>query len=294
MLDTLENKVALITGAGSGIGRGLAEALGKRGMRLVVTDVLEDTLERTTARLSAAGVVHVAATLDVRDPTQWSLVLAQAEEVFGPVQLLCNVAGVTAVPGPLLDLPNDAWNWVIETNLQGTYHGSIAFAKRLRALGLPGHLLNTSSVQGLYATPGFGPYNTSKFAVIGLSETLRIELKPHNIGVSILCPGPTRGNIMANSSRIAPELVKAPPIRVRSGNMRFMSPAEVAEIVIGGIARNDLYIHTHAEYGVVVASRCHALLASFDGMADPTDVANVREVEAAAIGCYEGVLPRST
>lgn len=255
----LGGKTALVTGAGSGIGRGVAEVLAGRGMKLVLADINEETLADTAASLKAAGATAVASRLDIRDAVGWEALLDRAEQQLGPVQLLCNVAGVTAAPGPLLDMPAQAWHWVIETNLNGTYNGVMAVAKRLKAQHLPGHIVNTSSTQGLFGAPGFAAYNASKFALMGLSETLRIELEQDGIGVSVVCPGPTRGNILANSARIAPHLVKTDLPRVRTGFSHFKMPSEVAEEIVRGIERNQLFILTHPEYRLVLEARWEAL-----------------------------------
>ncbi len=185
----LGGKTALVTGAGSGIGRGVAEVLAGRGMKLVLADINEESLADTVASLNAAGATAIAARLDIRDAAAWEALLDRAEQQLGPVQLLCNVAGVTAAPGPLLDMPSQAWHWVIETNLNGTYNGVMAVARRLKAQHLPGHIVNTSSTQGLFGAPGFAAYNASKAAVASLAASMAIELAPHGIRVNAVAPG---------------------------------------------------------------------------------------------------------
>src|SRR5436190_20367258 len=181
----LQGKVALITGAASGIGRSMVEAFAGAGMKVVAADV-------NAEGLAGAPGAAMTSVLDIRDRAAWADLVARAEKDLGPVQLVCNNAGVTAMPELLIDAPAEGWDWVMGVTAAGPYNGSVAVARRLRDLGLPGHIVNTSSVQGLFGAAKFGPYNAAKFAVVGLSETLRLELAPLNIGVSVLFPGPTR------------------------------------------------------------------------------------------------------
>lgn len=286
MLAELSGKTALVTGAASGIGRGVAEELGARGMRLIVSDIDEASLAGVAAVLTASGVEHVVAALDIRDAAAWEALLDGPARSLGPVQLLCNIAGVTVAPTPLLDLPVDGLAWVMETNLTGTFNGVAAVGRRLRMAGLPGHIVTTSSVQGLFGAAGFGAYNASKFAIMGLSETLRLELAPHDIGVSVVCPGPTRGNFMANSHRIAPHLVKLDGGRARGGFTHMQSPAEVAVTIVDAVERNRFFVLTHGEYRPVLEARWAALDAALGTGAEPEAVDNIRGNEAAILALY--------
>lgn len=290
MLTELKGKVALVTGAGSGIGRGLVESLGRRGMRVVATDINEETLASTAEFLAGEGIPHLALPLDVRDRAAWEAVLDHAEKQLGPVQLVCNIAGVTVAPTPALELNDDAWSWVIDINLRGAWNGSTAVARRLRQQGLPGHIVNTASSQGLYSSPGFAAYNASKYAVLGLSETLRIELEAHNIGVSVVCPGATKGNIMNNSRTIAPNLVgevtnvKSIPITHRQ------MPLEVAEKIANAVVKNQLFVISHPEIRPLVDARNKVLDAAM-GMQMNADAAkNWSEVEGESLACYQRAL----
>lgn len=286
MLKTLADNVALITGAGSGIGRGLAEALAAQGMRLVVADINEATLGETSAALTEANVAHIAAPLDIRDAAAWQDLLQRAERELGPVQFLGNMAGVTVMPTPALELSDEAFSWVVDINLKGTWNGASAVARRLKALGLPGHIVNTSSVQGLISTYGFTAYSASKHAIMGLSETLRIELAEHDIGVSVLCPGPTRGNILNNSRAIAPDLVKEGKLFAKTGFSHFQTPREVADKVVAAVLHNQLYILTHPEYRPLLEARWRVLDTALGQEMNPDAAANVCEVEEGGLVCY--------
>jgi NAD(P)-dependent dehydrogenase (short-subunit alcohol dehydrogenase family) len=284
MLDSLAGKTALVTGAASGIGQAIALACAAQSMRLVIADIDAERLAQTAQLLG--NTPHIAATLDVRDRTAWAGLLERAQQELGPVQLLCNVAGVTLALTPMLEITPEAWQFVLDINLTGTFHGAGLVASRLRALGLPGHILNTSSVQGLFAAPEFAPYNASKFAVLGLSETLRMELAAHHIGVSVLCPGPVVTGLFATSAAIAPEFFAPKEIKKVAGFTHRQTPAQVAEQVITAIRSNALYIMTHPEFQPVLAARTRAMDMSFHGPADPAAVANVLSMEEIPLATY--------
>jgi NAD(P)-dependent dehydrogenase (short-subunit alcohol dehydrogenase family) len=290
----LQGKVALVTGAASGIGRALAEALGAQGMRIVIADIDADKLAETGEALARAGVTYFADELDIRDRAAWADLVAGAERELGPIQLLCNNAGVTATPAPLLDLDPEAWDWVLGTNLTGTYNGVAAVAGRLRRLDLPGHIVNTASIQGLIASPNFGPYNASKAGMIALSETMLVEFAELGIGVSVLCPGPTRGNIMASSQKIAPHLMPPRTGRPREGFTHYQTAEEVAAQVVDAVREGHFYIVTHPEYRPIIEARWAALSGSIAPMADADAVANTCRVEEAIFGQYRAIAEKRT
>jgi len=289
MLQELAGKTALVTGAGSGIGRALAEALGAAGMHVAACDIDDARLEEAGAALAEAGVRHVAATLDIRDREAWARVAERAEKELGPIQLLCNNAGVTVAPTGVLDLSADAWNWVIGTNLNGAFNGVGVVAGRMRALGLPGHIVNTASIQGMLAAAGFSAYNAAKFAIVGFSETLRIELAAFDIGVSVLCPGATRTNMMGTSRNLAPQWFPAGVERPRVGFTNYRTPEQVAAQTLEAIRRDRFYIITHPEYRPLLEARWQALDASMPASADPEHVANVLSVEQAILEGYRSI-----
>ena len=284
-MQELNGKVALITGAASGIGRGLVDAAAAAGMAVVAADVDSERLGTLDESLDHAGVQRLTCTLDIRDRAAWVDLIDRAERELGPVQLLFNNAGVTATPGPFLELVPEAWDWVVGVNLTGTFNGARAVARRLRALELPGHIVNTASVQGLFAAGGFAPYNAAKFGIVGLSETLRVELEPLGIGVSVVCPGPTRTRIMANSAKIAPQFAR-PIGAAREGFTTYQTPAEVATKILDGVRANRLYIITHAEYAPILEARAAALAAAL-GPATPEALENLLRVEADVVRMYE-------
>jgi len=194
----LHGRTAVVTGAGSGIGRSLALLLARRGALVHVADVDAGRAEAVTRQIVEAGARAVAHTVDVCDA---AAVDALAEQVVGAggVDLLFNNAGVGHA-GAVADTPLSDWQRLIDVNLMGVVHGIHAFVPRLLAQGRPAHIVNTASVAGLLPVPGMVPYSTTKAAVIGLSEALDAELRPHRIRVSALCPGVIATDIVRTST----------------------------------------------------------------------------------------------
>jgi NAD(P)-dependent dehydrogenase (short-subunit alcohol dehydrogenase family) len=183
----LRGKVALVTGAGSGIGRATALALADEGCRLVVCDIAEGPLQAVSAELSAKGSLLLAARVDVSKRAEMEAFAAQVHALVPAVDVLVNNAGV-GLSGGLLDTTLEDWEWILSINLWGVLHGLHCFVPRMAARGA-GHVVNVSSGLGLVAAPEVIGYCTSKFAVTGLSESLRAELGPKGVGVSTICPG---------------------------------------------------------------------------------------------------------
>jgi NAD(P)-dependent dehydrogenase (short-subunit alcohol dehydrogenase family) len=189
--------VAFITGGASGIGFGMAQVFLKSGMKVIIADVLQERLDEA-ARILAASTnrdYHFIK-VDVTDRKAMAAAAAEAERVFGKVHVLCNNAGVYGNL-PIESATYDDWDWVLGTNLGGVINGLVSFLPKIIAHGEGGHIVNTSSMAGLIPLPSAGGlYATSKFAVRGLTDSLRLALGSHNIGVSVLCPGMTRTKIL--------------------------------------------------------------------------------------------------
>lgn len=246
-MQELRDRVVVITGAGSGIGRALAVACAGEGMRVVVSDIEADALEQTAAEVRSSGVECLAVPANVADRAAVERLAEQAYARFGAVHLLCNNAGVL-VYKPLTETTDADWQWVLSVNLFGVINGVQAFLPRLLAQGGEAHIVNTASIVGLYVPPrvGLGAYTTSKFAIVGLSESLRDDLAPRGIGVSVLCPGPVYTRINAAARNRPPELGGAPPAEeLRSGNPQAMAPEAVAQRVLQAVRANERYIITH-------------------------------------------------
>lgn len=244
----LRGRVAVVTGAASGIGRALAEGLAAEGMAVAAADVDRAGLDEVVAAVRARGVPALAVPTDVGDRSQ---VLALADRVFaelGRVHLLCNNAGV-AVWGGLERATHRDWQWVLGVNLWGVIHGLEAFLPRMIAQGEGGHVLNTASMAGLIASQGLGVYNTSKYAVVGLSETLAKDLRPHGIGVTVLCPMGVATRIRDSERHRPPALRNDTPGPAGGLELigRTLDPPAVAALAIAAVRANRLYAITHEE-----------------------------------------------
>jgi NAD(P)-dependent dehydrogenase (short-subunit alcohol dehydrogenase family) len=247
-------KVAFITGAGSGIGLGMARVFSAAGMKVVVADVRQDHLDEAVKQLKALGREAHAIRLDVADRAAVERAAEETVRVFGKVHLVCNNAGVSLF-GPMDQATYEDWDWMMGVNFNGVVNGVMSFVPRIKAHGEGGHIVNTASMAGLLVGPGMGLYSASKFAVRGLTESLRYDLAPHRIGVSVLCPGFVRSNIheavLSRPDKLAhtgypvtPEAMKHLDHVLSVG----MAPDEVAESVLRGVRRNDLFIFSHAEF----------------------------------------------
>lgn len=250
-MNDLDGKTSFITGGASGIGLALGKALAARGGRVMLADINEDAL-RSAAR-DVPGEVETVV-LDVRDRGQWQAARQRVEAVFGPVSILANNAGVMnegagSFSGRgLIDQSPESFDRMIGINLTGVYNGIHTFGPGM-AERRCGHIVNTSSTQGVISCAGVGAYCASKFGVVGLSESLRYELERFDVGVSVLCPGVVQTGLATNTNR----LVGLPPMEMPPGF--GVDPAGVAEQVIAAIEANRLYIFTHGEYLIPAAQR---------------------------------------
>jgi NAD(P)-dependent dehydrogenase (short-subunit alcohol dehydrogenase family) len=251
----VEGKVAFITGGASGIGFGIAQAFLRSGMKVIVADVLQERLDEA-ARVLAQGtnrdfrIIKV----DVTDRAMMAGAAAETERAFGKVHVLCNNAGVYGNL-PIENASYADWDWVLGVNLGGVINGIVSFLPKMIAHGEGGHIVNTSSMAGIIPLPSAGGlYSTSKFAVRGLTESLRLALGVHNIGVSVLCPGMTRTRIMeAEQHRPGQGAETAAALGRDEWQSTFdmgggMDPFELGERVLLGIQRNDAYILPHGEF----------------------------------------------
>jgi NAD(P)-dependent dehydrogenase (short-subunit alcohol dehydrogenase family) len=242
-------KVAVVTGGGSGIGRALALGLAREGARVVVADVDEAEAAETVRLMAAAGADGLAIRTDVAERRE---VEALADRVFaryGAAHVLCNNAGVV-VHGGLEAATWEDWQWVLGVNLWGVVHGLLAFLPRMIARGEGGHVVNTASMAGLIASQGLGVYNASKYAVVGLSETLAKELRPHGIGVTVVCPMGVDTRIR-EADRNRPAALRraaaAPAGREVTLIGRTLRPEDVAAQTLAAVRAGELYVITHEE-----------------------------------------------
>lgn len=279
-MDTLEGKVAFVTGAASGIGFGIATALAQAGAKVMLCDIDRDGLAQSVATLRAtnADVDSVFADVSVRAD------LATAAEAtvagYGRVDVLINNAGV-AGGGGYGRWRELSWEWTLGVNLMAVIHGVDIFGPLIEAHGEGGHIVNTASIAGLISGRG-SPYHVSKYGVIGLSEGLRHELAPLNIGVSVLCPGFVRTKILDSARNLPDRFHDAFPDRADAANdvpAEFLreiaarlaagvDPLYVGELVREGIEGNWDYIFTDTEFEPDIRARFAAIGAAFDRIRD--------------------------
>jgi len=265
--------VAVVTGAGSGIGAALATAFGAAGGRVVLADVEETALEGVRAALSADGVEVLAVPTDVSDADAVAHLARATVERFGRVDVLCNNAGVSTF-NLLADQTMVDWRWVLGVNLWGVVHGVQTFVPIMRAQGTPAHIVNTSSIAGLWSgIPFIGPYAVSKVGVVSLSETLQGELRAEQspIGVSVLCPSSVGTNVMEAERNRPPSLgieqrtdvAESVRLMIRDGlfGSDGRTPAEVAAMTLDAIRRDRFWIITHASARATLEARFAAILA---------------------------------
>jgi NAD(P)-dependent dehydrogenase (short-subunit alcohol dehydrogenase family) len=266
----LRDRVAFITGGASGIGLAMAQAFAGAGMRLALADTDEARLEEAVRRLSDAGTPVIGVRIDVTDRDAMQVAAASVETTFGAVHVLCNNAGIIGAGAPLADTTPEEWDSTVAVNLNAVYYGLHAFLPRMIRKGDGGHVVNTSSMAGLIPTPGVGAYTATKFAVAGLTEALREELAPHNIGVSLLCPGFVRTNLIETSARIHPP--SDDPARAAIGARmagafeRGIDAEHVGRAVLEAVRANRPYVLTTGKYRDAFAERTGALLAAMDAL----------------------------
>lgn len=291
----LQGKVAFITGGGSGVGLGQAKVFAlEAGMKVVIADIREDHLEQAMEYFHHTDAEVHAIHLDVTDRKAMAKAADEVERVFGPVQLLCNTAGVS-IFGPMQDATYDDWDWILSVNLGGVINGIQTFVPRMIQYGQGGHVVNTSSMSGFYPMPGTGIYCTSKFAVRGLSESLRIDLEPHNIGVSVLCPGAVNTNIH-EAVRTRPKHLSHTGYyhedeeimgRLKKVIEPGLDPVILARHVLKAVLNNDLYIIPYAEFRETLIQLHEQVLAALpDPEEDPDMFKRVEAIQRHSVSRY--------
>jgi NAD(P)-dependent dehydrogenase (short-subunit alcohol dehydrogenase family) len=272
-VEDFEGKVAVVTGAASGIGRAMADAFAGLGMRLVLADIEAGPLEDAAHELREAGADVFAVTADVSRVADVERVGAAAMDVHGALHVACNNAGV-AGGGLSWEVDLSTWEWVLGVNLWGVVHGLHVFTPLIIRSG-GGHVVNTASMAGLTSTPGMSPYNASKHAVVTISESMHTELAMTHpeVGVSVLCPGWVRTKINV-SERNRPGWI--PPEDDEAGALNQMrkvvdgliaeglQPAAVANLVVEAIRHRRFWILTHPEWSDMVRDRTDRILSGED------------------------------
>ena len=249
----LKGKVAVVTGAASGIGLALAQRFAGEEMSVVLADIEPEPLRAATESVGATGAEVLAVPTDVRDPQALDALAEATIERFGAAHVLCNNAGV-AVGGSAWTVDPERWRWIIDVNLLGVVNGIRSFVPHMIEQG-EGHVVNTSSAAGLITGPGMSPYFATKHAVVALSESLHYDLTlgGHPIGVSVLCPEWVRTRI-GESDRNEPAGL---PLATEDPSAAFMrevilgaiaeglDPAEVADMVLHAVRSGQFYVLPH-------------------------------------------------
>lgn len=255
-----QGQVAVITGAAGGIGSGLAEEAGARGLRLVLSDVDGQRLAALTEHLQGQGVEVVSRVADVGDAAQVDQLRDLAVGRFGSVDLLFNNAGVMQT-GFSWEIGADRWQRLLDINLGGVINGIRSFVPLLLGQQRPAQVVNTASLAGLVCSPMLGPYTVSKQAVVALSETLHYELAmlQAQVSVSVLCPGPVASDIMTSNqaaSAAAGQLDALLDSSIRQG----MAPRELAREVVAGIEAGRFWLLPHKNFKPALERRLASIL----------------------------------
>ncbi|HEX4114147.1 MAG TPA: SDR family NAD(P)-dependent oxidoreductase [Stellaceae bacterium] len=265
----LAGKTAFVTGGASGIGLAMGHAFAAAGMRVMLADIETKPLEAAVAGFTGNLPEVRGVPCDVRDPAAVERAAQATVAAFGKVHVVCNNAGVGGTAGA--DKVNlTDWRWVIDINLMGVVHGVRTFTPLIKSHGEGGHIVNTASMAGFLPGTGFGPYTATKYAVVGISEALQVELAPAGIGVSVLCPGWVATQITESRRNWPKELGAAPPrldgplaAQIADLVKNGMAPADVADLVLNAVKTNELYIFTHPHMRPPLEQRVDRFLAAY-------------------------------
>lgn len=263
----VEGKAAFITGGSSGIGLGIARAFLAAGMRVAIGYRRQEHRDSALASLQDDGRV-CAVFLDVTDRKSVNAAAVEVERHLGELHVLCNSAGVNLL-GPMDEATYDDWDWLLGVNLGGVVNSLVEFLPMIKKHGHGGHVVNVASMASFITGPGFGVYATSKFAVRGLTESLRYVLGQYGIGVSLLCPGLTKSRIyeapLHRPTHLSRSGVRLDEARIRelaAAHELGMDADEVGRKTLQGILRNDFYIFSHPEFRAEVREACDEVLRS--------------------------------
>ncbi len=259
----ISGKTAIVTGAASGIGLGIATALAEAGANVVMADIQKTAVEEAAHALSGTNKRVMPVRIDVTQEQSVLDALSEAERNFGKLHIACNNAGVPMHGTRLVDVPRGDWDFVIGVNIWGIIHGIRHFVPAILKHGEEGHIVNTGSVAGIQNRRGTdqGPYSMSKYAVVSLSEALEHELEGTNVGVSVLCPGPVNTNI-ARGARNRPEHMGGPQVHTNQEAALAerlaatgIDPKRVGERVVDAIRTKTFYAFVSAVPADVIRAR---------------------------------------
>jgi NAD(P)-dependent dehydrogenase (short-subunit alcohol dehydrogenase family) len=267
-MQDLKGRVAVVTGAASGIGLGLSRMFAQAGMNVALCDVRADELATALANVSTFGTRCIGLEVDVSDAAQVETAAARVEAELGRIDIACNNAGVVAWPRPVAEFTLADWDWILGVNLYGVINGVRAFLPRIEKHGEGGHIVNTASIGGFQVRKGrrTAAYAASKFGVVALSEGLQNDLEGTNIGVSVLAPGAVNTAIY-RAPEFRPDKFGGPQARPNmetpdlSGGLH---PDAVGRRVIEAIRANEFYIFTHVSTRDWLARRHARIIHAFE------------------------------
>jgi NAD(P)-dependent dehydrogenase (short-subunit alcohol dehydrogenase family) len=267
-----EGRTAVISGGAEGIGLSIAKALGEQKMNIVLADIDEKNLLKSTAELESLGIPVLAALLDVADEMQWKSVAEKAVERFGKVHMVVNNAGVGGDSGPIENQETEGWQWALGVNLMGVVYGAKTIIPLIKQHSEGGWILNVSSMAGMGGVPYSGVYTASKAAVVALSESWAQELKDKRIGVSVLCPAFVQTRIY-DSERNRPDKYKSENYNIENESSFSKQTKQmvkdgidvsiVGKRVVEAINHGELYIFTHPNYRQVNQERFNGIDEAF-------------------------------
>lgn len=262
-----KGKVAVVTGAGSGIGLGMAHTFAQQGMAIVLCDNRPETLEPAADQVRKLGGRALTVSVDVSDRATLERAADEAEKAFGQIDIVCNNAGVLIGGKPIEATTPPEWDWLIGINLYGVINGVQTFVPRIRKHGHGGHVVNTSSIGGFQVRGEMltGAYSVTKYGVLALTEALAHDLDGTGIGVSVLAPGAVNTNIFRSAMHRparygGPELEDRTPDELKHG----MSPDLVGRRVLAAIRDGDFYVFTHLETKPWLEARHARIIAAYD------------------------------
>ncbi|MFT4631943.1 MAG: NAD(P)-dependent dehydrogenase (short-subunit alcohol dehydrogenase family) [Candidatus Pseudothioglobus sp.] len=277
-MEQLAGKVAFVTGGASGLGLAMVRSFSGAGMKVVIADIQDDALAAAAEEFKDANAEVIVMKVDVTDRDAMEQAAIDTLAAFGKIHVVCNNAGV-ATSGNVADMSYQDWDWVMKVNLDGVINGVVTFADRIRAQGEGGHIINTASMAGMAGMGGMSVYNTSKFAVVGMSEAMRQDLAPYGIGVSVLCPAFVKTNIYT-SERNRPnalggatasgfgQLGDEPAAEVEARRAQIIDsalPVEMfGDMVLHAIQTDEFYILSHTELKDPMGMRAKAIGEAFD------------------------------
>ena len=266
-------KTAFITGGASGIGLGMARAFGRAGMNVVLADIEEKAAKAAAEQLASQQIKATPIICDVAERASVREAALEAIAAYGKIHVVCNNAGVGGPSGMIGVAKPGEWDWVIDVNLKGVVYGVETFVPLLKSHGEGGHIVNTASLAGLMSGMGLEPYNATKHAVVTMSETWRQQLAPAGIGVSVLCPGVVRTNILEGrrnrQARYTTEGTSDSGQALlgeqgRNFIQQGLDPDIVGEMVVEFVRDDQPYIITDPRWQPFVERRFAAIRAAFE------------------------------